>query len=190
MLALSGCKICVEGLLSAEKKIIEKVGGEFVDTLTKSTTCLIVKKVGTRAHQEAKKLALPCVELQWLLDCKSASSKVSFDSYIVRPFIGLTISLTGYAPEERFQFQKLVEENGGTFSASLVREKCTHLISESATGDKYFHAKSWGTVHVVNSKWLSECVNRKCKLHNLISSTSKKHLFNPHNNFIILVCRS
>jgi NAD-dependent DNA ligase len=165
---LSGCKICCTGLTSEDEdraiSRVEYLGGDFSRNLTKDVTCLIVKRVGSKKHQIALSSNIPDVEIQWLLDCKTSGSRLPFDTYRVRPFTGLTISVTGFQHEQRFQLQKVIMENGGTFSSSLVRESSTHLVAEKAGGDKYTYAKSWGTVSIVSDAWVRDCATQKRKL--------------------------
>ena len=158
--------ICATGVNSTEERsltsLIKELGGKLSSELdTGETLCLLVRKVGSDKHKAAQRHNIPAVEVEWLRDCKREKQRLSFDSYSVRPFLGLSISCTGYNAEVRFMIQKTVEENGGEFMATMVKEKCTHLIAEEVGEGKYAHAKSWGTVHIVTKQWLDDCHRKK-----------------------------
>jgi hypothetical protein len=55
--------------------------------------------------------------------------------------------------------QEQVTALGGTYSPDLTR-KCTRLIAEAATGEKYRYAIAWN-VPVVKSDWFFECLNSR-----------------------------
>ena len=168
-MVLAGHQICVTGVTSVEEKgirqVIAELGGEFTTAMAKGeTSCLLVRKVGSEKHRKALDWNVPTVEVQWLKDCKNSNKALPFDNYLVRPFLGLNVSCTGYEAEERFLIQKTVEENGGAFSATMVKDKCTHLVAEAVgegAGNKYTVAKSWGNVHIVTKKWVEDCHEAK-----------------------------
>lgn len=100
-------------------------------------------------------LKKPIVTIQWLQQCWNEHRVVPQESYRILPFSGLTISLTripagcyvGYQfplcninylfiddvwlffSDERKEIEKLITQNGGTYSADLTK-MCTHLISD------------------------------------------------------------
>lgn len=166
---LASFNIRLDGFDSQEehkaKKIIQRLGGKVSDTeVNEKTTCLIAKRVGSKEYQMAeRKIRVPIVVLQWLFDCYTQAKVLSFSSYKVAPFYGLTIACTQIMPEDRYLLQTRIEENGGTYSNNLVMGTCTHLIAREATGEKYMYAKSWKNVYVVNMQWSEECATQKSK---------------------------
>jgi topoisomerase (DNA) II binding protein 1 len=168
LLPLKGCKICVTGVTSKEEniaaKIIKEMGGTFSTNLSKDIYCLLVKRVGSKKHITAQNLGIPSLEMEWLFCCKTEFKKLDFDIYKVRPFLGCMITCTQVTPEIRFKLQKLIEENGGKYNPVLDKDSCTHLVAVNKEGEKYLHAKSWGTVHIVTLSWIEECTLQKSKL--------------------------
>ena len=168
---LENCSISVIGVdVSDQEKriirIIEELGGTYSPRVTNDVFCVLVKRVGSQ-HNAIEKYKIACVDLQWLWDCRSYRRRVSFDQYFAKPFIGLSVSCTGYTNEERNHIQNCVIENGGEFSSKMSRETCTHLITEEedpSPTSKYAYAKLWRTVQIVTMKWLTDCNKQKCQL--------------------------
>lgn len=65
------------------------------------------------------------------------------------------ITSTNYSGDVRFYIMKLVEALGAEFTTSL-KQRNTHLIAATPTGNKYNAALKWGNVTVVNHLWLEE----------------------------------
>jgi len=100
----------------------------------------------------------PIVTAQWLRDSATGKKLAPMDRYKVPPLAGLIVSLTGYTDlPTRQKIEETVVKLGGTFSGDLVQSVTTHLIAANTNSQKYKHAKEWGTVRIVNEKWLDEC---------------------------------
>jgi hypothetical protein len=169
MLTLHQCKICVLGVTDHDEekriiRIIKELGGLYCSQITDDIFCAIIKKAGSHNHKKVQALKIPAVELNWLWDCRSGHIKLPLDRYLIRPFIGLVICCTGYAPEDRELIQRIVTDCGGEFSLGM-RQTCTHLIAEDEDpSSKYTSAKNWRTVQIVTIQWLRECEKSKSKL--------------------------
>ena len=111
---------------------ISMMGGKYTDHLTHNVTHLILRRVGSAKHQVAIQHNIPCVELQWLVDCKAQNCLLNSSVYKVRTFLGLNVSVTGVLPEERYELQRLIEAGGGSFSKQMEGGECTHLIAADA----------------------------------------------------------
>jgi len=182
---LRGCNICLTGLSNSELNkaitIINDLGGKYCSDLSKSVSCLIVKKVGSKKHEKARELGIPEIELDWLYDCKSQNVKLSYNQYSHRAFIGCNISCTQLSPEERHRVKLLVEANGGIYSDHLQKAESpppgatTHLVAMYQDGEKYRHAKQWDTIHIVTLAWIDEC------------AAAKKWM--PESKFIVLATK-
>jgi len=164
-LPLSNCSISVTGVNAKEEtkteKIIKQLGGKLCKNLEKSVNCVLVKKVGTKKHEMAKKWKIPTLEFRWLDDCKRESKCLPFDDYDVRAFVGCVVTCTQLTATERIQIKRLVEENGGEYQPMLEKQKTTHLIAAHTVGEKYSHAKSWGTIKIVTAAWVENCATLK-----------------------------
>jgi hypothetical protein len=54
--------------------------------------------------------------------------KVATDDYIVPPFKGLMVSISGVSPaDRRRRIQQMIESGGGTFTPNMDNS-CTHLV--------------------------------------------------------------
>jgi hypothetical protein len=68
--------------------------------------------------------------------------------------------MSGYPPDERFHMQQLIIENGG-INCDKMSKQCSHLIALTSSSEKYIAAKEWKTIHVVNKKWLFDCIEQQ-----------------------------
>lgn len=161
---MQACILSTSGLSSKEKgyvkSTISTMGGKYTDDLTHNVTHLILQRVGSAKHQVAIQCNIPCVELQWLVDCKAQNCLLNSSVYKVRTFLGLNVSVTGESilPEERYELQRLIEAGGGSFSKQMTGGECTHLIAADAKGDKWNLALKYHKVtKIVNKNWIYDC---------------------------------
>ncbi|KAL6765523.1 hypothetical protein V8C86DRAFT_2453652 [Haematococcus lacustris] len=100
----------------------------------------------------------PIVSPSWLAACRQAQQQLPFEQHILGPFAGLNVCITGFTDQHsRTWLPDQVQKGGGSYSADMYRS-CTHLIAKTATGSKYKHAVSWGTVHIVSLDWVKACI--------------------------------
>ena len=164
IMPFKGLKICVTGVTGEEeskyKKLIESLGGKLSRDFSKDCYCLLVKKVGSKKYQVAYDINIPCLTVQWLIDCYDRKTLLNYNTYIVKPFEGLSFVISGYTPEERYILQQLIVSNNGINNNKLTQTNCTHLIALTSNSDKYKAAKYWNNIHIVNKKWIYECIER------------------------------
>jgi hypothetical protein len=82
---LENCAVSVIGVDVPDQekriiRIIEELGGTYSPRVTNDVFCVLVKRVGSQ-HNAIQKYKIPCVDLQWLWDCRSYRRRVSFDQY-------------------------------------------------------------------------------------------------------------
>lgn len=89
--------------------------------------------------------------------------------YFIKPFDGLTISITGHSIETREKIAHIIKDNGGFFSPDMTRS-CTHLVAEPEGDDavasasiKLKYARKWG-VKIVTEAWIVACVRQNGRL--------------------------
>ena len=161
---LQGISVSATGVSSSEERTIrgclDILGGIYHVNLVNETKFLIVKRVGSQKYVAAKKLGIPVLVMQWLIDCNVSKAYLPIKDYEAGPFYGLTICCTQISPEERYKLERTVIENGGKFEKHLDLDHITHLVAGSAEGDKYAAAKLWGLT-VVNPSWVADCVSQK-----------------------------
>ncbi len=60
----------------------------------------------------------------------------TFDRFKCPLFYKFIISLSGFAERDRNTIKQYVEREGATYSPSLIKDKCTHLICKEPKGEK------------------------------------------------------
>ena len=97
-----------------------------------------------------------CVRPDWIFECRAQKAMVDVSAFAVSPFAGLTISVTQLYTDnvyERKEFGALLTRHGATYSANLVKEKCTHLVAEKPSGTKFERAQRWG-IKTCSKEWI------------------------------------
>ncbi|KAK3119421.1 hypothetical protein QOZ80_9AG0670220 [Eleusine coracana subsp. coracana] len=162
---MDGVKICCSGFEKAEKakigELVTAMGGLLQTNSSTDVNFVIVKDVMAAKYKWAvDTLKKPVVTLNWLEQCWIEHRVVPHEPYRIPPFTGLNICVTRLNQDERKKLQKVVLQNGGQFSTCLTK-KCTHLVANISFGDKYVVAKRWGNIHIVNPRWVEQCVARR-----------------------------
>eukprot|EP01018_Ginkgo_biloba_P019691 Gb_04893 [translate_table: standard] len=164
---MDGVKVLASGFEKEEKLNIEKIvtamSGELHGKTSLDINFVVAKNVLAAKYKWALNvLRKPIVTIDWLHQCWHEHRLVPHKSYEMPPFTGLIISATRIPPDERKEMEELVMKYGGQYSADLTK-KCTHLISNTAEGDKYKVAKRWGHIKIVNQMWFSQSIaTRAC----------------------------
>uniref|UniRef100_A0A915D4V6 BRCT domain-containing protein n=1 Tax=Ditylenchus dipsaci TaxID=166011 RepID=A0A915D4V6_9BILA len=163
-------------LIREEKsKVIKFMSGRVSGELDQSVTHLVAEicDPASEKYMAARSLQLPVMKIDWIDDawkaCNSHNfvdmkSKELIDKYKLPIFTGCVITISGFSGAERTNIGRLVELNGGQYTAQMRKNTCTHLISASNSGDKYSRALEWGNVKVVDLKWLKSCVETGYRL--------------------------
>ncbi|CAM0151749.1 unnamed protein product [Urochloa decumbens] len=167
-LAMDGVTILCSGFEKAEKDRIEELvtamGGLLQSKSSMDVNFVIVKDVMAAKYKYAvNSLKKPVVTMNWLEQCWIEHRVVPHEPYRILPFAGLNICITKLNPVERKELEKIIVQNGGQFSACLMR-KCTHLVANKPGGDKYVVARRWGNIHIVNPRWVEQSVARRACL--------------------------
>ncbi|TPX35524.1 hypothetical protein SmJEL517_g02137 [Synchytrium microbalum] len=175
---LEGMLFCSTGLPANQLRDdmidrIVKMGGQYNAAFTSDTSHLIALSTVSPKYKYAAKLEKPVVKPEWIEVCwNQCRSSPSFDAlsimdeYRLPPFGGLVICVTGFTGvAQRSDIKKLIEDNGGVFSADLLKT-CTHLVASAPTGKKYDFAVRWKLM-IVSLVWLEESVQKKARLEEL-----------------------
>ncbi|CAL4994372.1 unnamed protein product [Urochloa decumbens] len=167
-LAMDGVTVLCSGFEKAEKARIEELvtamGGLLQSKSSMDVNFVIVKDVMAAKYKYAvNSLKKPVVTMNWLEQCWIEHRVVPHEPYRILPFAGLNICVTKLNPVERKELEKIIVQNGGQFSACLMR-KCTHLVANKPGGDKYVVARRWGNIHIVNPRWVEQSVARRACL--------------------------
>ncbi|XP_042461718.1 DNA topoisomerase 2-binding protein 1-like isoform X3 [Zingiber officinale] len=167
-LSMDGVKILASGFDKDEKIQIEQLvtamGGVLHTKASQDVNFVIVKNVLAAKYKWALNiLKKPIVTMSWLRQCWTEHRVVPQEAYRILPFSGLTICVTRIPADERKEMEKLIIDNGGSYSADLTK-KCSHLISDSPQGDKYMVARRWGYIHIVTHRWIDQSIVRRACL--------------------------
>nr|KAJ3423057.1 hypothetical protein HK105_003688 [Polyrhizophydium stewartii] len=81
-----------------------------------------------------------------------------FQHYLLPPFKGILVCVSGYPTSIRSEIEQRVMDLGGAFTFALSRD-CTHLICSSPSGSKYNFAREW-KLSIVSIEWLNECCRK------------------------------
>ncbi|CAI5437974.1 unnamed protein product [Caenorhabditis angaria] len=170
-----GVKVTCTGFLPEKRReIYEKIewmNGTVSVNLYETITHLICVKADTRSEkfkvacrsEDIQLMRREWVDELWeetkiIMVKFSAIDENVENSYKLRIFEGLEMSLAGMEGADRSNTIKLIEENGGKVSGDLVKATCTHVITENLKHKKYLKAEKWGTIHIVQPRWVRKCV--------------------------------
>ncbi|GBG83644.1 hypothetical protein CBR_g37446 [Chara braunii] len=140
--------------------MVESMSGTTHKRITESVCYFVSKDVRSDRYKWANDLKIPTISVQWVEQCWSEHRLVAHEDFRLPPFKGLIISATGVSPERRKEIEVQTRAYGGTYSADLTRT-CTHLIANSATGNKYKVAIKWDGIKVVSFQWFAQSLVAK-----------------------------
>jgi hypothetical protein len=168
-MALNGCHISTTRLTvqvnERIKEVVERIGGVYEPNLSKSTTHLLVGRVGSEKHrmvlERSSKQNIICLLQDWVFECEVSGKEVDVAGYHIPPLKGLIISVTGITDAAELDlFSQVVRMNGAEFSSALSKKKCTHLVvAGEPGGEKYERAKEWG-MKICSRSWIDDCISK------------------------------
>ncbi|VDD92792.1 unnamed protein product [Enterobius vermicularis] len=146
-----------------------------------------------RLFKAAVERSIPIMSLEWLKKAWEAAKKFNeirftdkdiVELYRLKLFTGCVsfysyhlvtelMTCSGVSLQERLLLGQLIEENGGRFKGDMERYKCTHLLTNLNTGEKYRNAREWGwkTIKIVRVGWLAKCIEKGYRI--------PEHLYEP-----------
>lgn len=164
--SLTGVVICCTGIPVAERENCFRIAtmhkGRYCRDLDDTVTHVIARSNDlSEKYKMAVERCIPVVHPQWLLEF-SRSNRSSFEDFLILPFAGLTISVTGHSVEVRERIAQQISSGGGTFSADLSKN-CTHLVADSSGSAKFRYAQQWN-LSIVTERWITDCIARNGRL--------------------------
>uniref|UniRef100_A0A6B2L559 BRCT domain-containing protein n=1 Tax=Arcella intermedia TaxID=1963864 RepID=A0A6B2L559_9EUKA len=181
---MEGITICFENSQEMEemRSLCLYMGGHTEDTLTDLSCYFITTKVGSIQYQLARYRTIPILSPEWVKECWRSEKLVPIKEYLLKPFAGCAVSVTGLSAATRNEIQRLIKEYGGEYTANLTK-RCTHLISRMPQGIKYRYALEWG-IHCVSVNWLFDSINAQVCADETqyflpMSEATRHALFNP-----------
>jgi topoisomerase (DNA) II binding protein 1 len=127
------------------------------DTTGETTNYLIAKKVGSIQYLLAQQHHITVILTDWINSCWTKQCLVPHKEFILPPFSGCVISVTGLTASTRNEIQRLAKAYGGEYTPNLTK-RCTHLLSKVPQGIKYRYALEWG-IHCVSIHWFFDSIN-------------------------------
>mmetsp|Transcript_32835 Transcript_32835/g.75071 ORF Transcript_32835/g.75071 Transcript_32835/m.75071 type:complete len:325 (-) Transcript_32835:606-1580(-) len=168
---LQGAIVSCTGIPSAHRAylrgMVESMGGKFKDDFNCTVTLLIASRVGTPKYLLSIRKNIPVVKEAWVFSTFANAKAADPTEFQLQPLYGLSISVTGGSTVVRHQIQRLVVANGGEYAAALSPHTSTHLIvmpRATAGSAKLEAAQAWGTVDVVNPRWLLDSITKQACL--------------------------
>ncbi|CAL2029244.1 unnamed protein product [Caenorhabditis brenneri] len=172
--AFEGAKIsftCIEP--EKKRELYEKVAwmcGVVGSNLYHESTHLVAGRAEqTDKYKAAVNNSIKLMRKEWIEDLWvtstatmgkfSALVKDAIDCYELKVFEGLEMAVTSIDGADRNNLIQLVEQHGGKIPGNMSKSRCKHLITDKTSGQKYTKAVEWGTVHVVQTRWVRKCID-------------------------------
>lgn len=172
--AFEGAKIsftCIEP--EKKRELYEKVAwmcGVVGSNLYHESTHLVAGRAEqTDKYKAAVNNSIKLMRKEWIEDLWvtststmgkfSAVAKDAIDFYELKVFEGLEMAVTSIDGADRNNLIQLVEQHGGKIPGNMSKSRCKHLITDKTNGQKYTKAVEWGTVHVVQTRWVRKCID-------------------------------
>ncbi|CAF0884296.1 unnamed protein product [Adineta ricciae] len=164
-LAMQSLTICCTNLPHADRETIRRsvayMGGKFQTNLNANVTHLVC---GTCAASEkyfvAVENGIQVMMPDWVQNVLALSGQKTvkatdstFDRFKCPLFYKFIISLSGFAERDRNTIKQYVEREGATYSPSLIKDQCTHLICKEPKGSKFEHAIKW-RIPTLKPEWI------------------------------------
>ncbi|VDM46716.1 unnamed protein product [Toxocara canis] len=157
--------------------LIMKMNGAVSKDLNDKTTHLVARECNPSSakYLAATKSSIPVLSMEWVDKAWDAAlkgytvwfgEKDVYNEYKLKIFTGCVITCSGLSSSERMTIAHIVKANGGVFSPEMERNRCTHLLTDKNSGEKYRKAREWGwdCVKIVRVKWLDKCVQKGMRL--------------------------
>ncbi|XP_071515470.1 DNA topoisomerase 2-binding protein 1-like isoform X2 [Panulirus ornatus] len=171
--AMKGLVITLTGFEKEAKveiqMLVERMAGIYSNNFHEGVTHVVAKSVGSKKYFVAVQHDIPIMTGEWVKAVWSAVSQdfredilatdQQFLSYACPVFKGLVICVSQMQRKEKEALKKIIEENGGTYSAALEMSVTSLLIIPSPEGDKYTHACNW-RIQCLTPDWIYDSVEQ------------------------------
>jgi hypothetical protein len=126
---LEGCRILLDLRNKDESLRLAKIAGFLnaivCDSYSKKLTCVIVDRADSAVCVQALIDKMVVVTAKWLQDCKAQQACLSFDAYLVPPFLGFDIAFTRISQEDKIRIRNEVKSGGGKCQGGeFIRSHC------------------------------------------------------------------
>ncbi|CAF2488570.1 unnamed protein product [Rotaria sp. Silwood2] len=166
-LAMQSLTICCTNISHADREKIRRsvayMGGKFQTNLNANVTHLVCGAcAASEKYFVAVENGIQVMMPEWIQNVLVLSGQKTvkgtdstFDRFKCPLFYKFTISLSGFVERDRNTIKQYVEREGATYSPSLIKDKCTHLICKEPKGSKFEHAVKW-RIPTLKPEWIFE----------------------------------
>uniref|UniRef100_A0A915B886 BRCT domain-containing protein n=3 Tax=Parascaris univalens TaxID=6257 RepID=A0A915B886_PARUN len=180
-MTLSNCVVCFTGIdhdiRDSKTHWIMQMNGTVSKDFNCDVTHLVAKDCdpGSQKYIAAVKSGVPVLSMEWIDKAWDAALKGYttwfgdediYSKFRRKIFTDCVITCSGLSSAERMTISQIVKVNGGVFTPEMERSRCTHLLTDKNSGEKYHKARQWGwdCVKIVRVKWLDKCVEKGVRL--------------------------
>jgi hypothetical protein len=142
-------------------KLIEYMGGKAQPDIVATTNYLIASDVISPMYHLAVRKSVPVVQPVWIQRCWDTKTLCDPSQFLLPPFAGCKISVTGLNNESRTMIEQLASLHGGLYVSTLSVD-CTHLIADKPSGLKYKFAML-KKIPTVTPEWFFDSVRNNGK---------------------------
>lgn len=147
------------------KKLVEYMGGQYLNDLTSRVTHLVSEGVGSEKYEKAGKIEkIKLMHSDWIfhlwkvsqVQAQMSADESQFDRFKLPIFLNLTITSTGINVNKRDEIKTIVDENGGKYSPNFNSKVDILLVDPSAIGEKKHEAAIKLKKTCLSSEWIYE----------------------------------
>uniref|UniRef100_A0A1I7TTX7 BRCT domain-containing protein n=1 Tax=Caenorhabditis tropicalis TaxID=1561998 RepID=A0A1I7TTX7_9PELO len=168
-----GARISFTRIEPERKRVLQEklnwMSGLVTQSLCVESTHLVAGRAEqTDKYKAAIKNSIEVMRTEWIDDLWETTQttmgrfsglvKEAIDSYKLRVFEGLEMAISSIDGSDRCSLIQLIEENGATVPGSMGRTRCSHLVTDKTNGEKYAKATEWGTIMIVQTRWIRKCI--------------------------------
>uniref|UniRef100_F1KQE3 DNA topoisomerase 2-binding protein 1 n=1 Tax=Ascaris suum TaxID=6253 RepID=F1KQE3_ASCSU len=180
-MTLNNCVVCFTGIdhdiRDSKTDWIMQMNGTVSKDFNCDVTHLVAKDCdpSSQKYVAAVKSGIPVLSMEWIGKAWDAAlrgyttwfgDEDIYSEYRLKIFTDCVITCSGLSSAERMTISQIVKVNGGVFTPEMERNRCTHLLTDKNSGEKYRKARQWGwdCVKIVRVKWLDKCIEKGMRL--------------------------
>jgi NAD-dependent DNA ligase len=176
-MAMCGLNVCFTNIRSEMRSVlIQKslqMGADVHTHMSTEVTHLVVGETQSKKYIVACENNITTVTEKWVEDLWEISVK------LLRPIVpdrsedfkriteankcpvfhGATICASNVSADEKAKLARLIDDNGGNYSAQLDKNRCTHLVMGMPGGKKHKYAMQWGMT-ITKPNWITDSIEK------------------------------
>ena len=156
-------------------KYILLLGGTYSRMMNDAVTLLIARTPLSSKIDEARKLGLPIVTVEWLKNCYSHLKRVELDKYQFSLFENMSFTSSDLTSKQQRELRRNIENNDGIWKDRLD-DSIDIVIASSLTMTKKIKIALSAGIPIVKPKWILDSVSMKGR------ELSKEYVLNWWSN--------